>query len=400
MRGQDALRLVLLEIVPGVADQPDEVPRRLIVRTVLVHHVGPRKQRAGAGTGLPAGQRVDFEGDVVRRVLLHPAEEPRLAENRGGALLTERVLRCRKREARDLVLVHEVSVERERGDHLGAVREAGHSLEIGREHARAERVGEWQELVRDADGMPLLSEREPDPGRLTSGVEHGELLHRRQPVVERLRRSLRIEARLLELIDVDVHLLEVAVLDRRAVAHALPLADGDHVFRQVLVPGLREVGGHPIAEVVLAAPVVRHAHEDVGRAALAHQRREVFRLVPLVGHRDHLDLVTRPLREVLATRFVEPVAPADQLGSSADRQLERLSARVLREVRVVSVDFGPLRPEGRRDDEPAEGTVDEKGRWSRARLLRAGARSGALLGCRGEWRHLGRFGLSGVHSFC
>src|SRR5437773_6357017 len=165
--------------------------------------------------------------------------------------------------------------------------------------------------------MALVAEREADLGRLASGVEHGQPLHRHQPVVERLRWLVGIEAGLPEELRIDVHLLEVAVLDRDAVAHALPPADVDDVLRQILVPDLREVGGHLVAEVILAAPVMRHTHEDVGRAALAHQRREVLRLVALIRHGDDLELVCRLLLEknsgppssLASLRTLLPVSP-------------------------------------------------------------------------------------------
>jgi hypothetical protein len=74
----------------------------------------------------------------------------------------------------------------------------------------------------------------------------------------------------------------------------------------------------------------------------------------------------------------------DRPSSPADLGQPLLVARALGEVGIVGVDFGPGRPEGRRDQDLAERTVDEEGRGSRARRLRAGARSGALPGCQGR----------------
>ena len=88
-----------------------------LVRAVLVDEVGPREQRARARARLLARQRVHLEVHV-RRVLLEPAEEPRLAEDDRGALLPEGVFRIAERQARHLVLVDEIAEERERRDHL------------------------------------------------------------------------------------------------------------------------------------------------------------------------------------------------------------------------------------------------------------------------------------------
>src|SRR5207244_7751632 len=178
---------------------------------------------------LAARERVPLEGDVSG-VLLHPAEEPGLAEDRRRALPAEGVFGCRERDRRDLVRVDEIGIELERRHHLRAVREARGFLEVRRQHPRAERVREWQKLVGDAHGMALVAERETDLGWLAPGVEHGQLLHRHQPVVERLRWLVGIEASLLEELRVNVHLLEVLVLYRDDLAHALPQSDVDDVI--------------------------------------------------------------------------------------------------------------------------------------------------------------------------
>ena len=283
----------MLHVVLGVADEAHELPRRLLVRAVLIDQVRPRKQGPCAGAGLLARQCVDLEVHVGR-ILLQPAEEPRLAEDDRRALLAERVFGIAERETRHLVLQHEIAEKRQRSHHLRAVREAGGLVEPGAQHPRAPCVRERQELVGDSDRMALAADGKADLRRIAAlRIRDGQLLHRGQPVGERLRRIVRIEAGFLEHVDVDVHLLEVAVLDRDAVAHALPLADLCHVLREVLLVDLLEISRHPVAEVVLPAPVVRHAHEDVGRAALRHEGRQVLRLVALVGDRDDFDLVSR-----------------------------------------------------------------------------------------------------------
>ena len=182
-------------------------------------------------------------------------------------------------------------------------------------------MGEGQELVGDPDRMALAADGETHLRRLAAlWVGDGQLLHVRQPLVKSLGRIVRVEAGLLEHVDVDVHLLEVAVLDRDSVARALPPTDLDHVLRQILVPCLRQIGGHLVAEIVLPAPLVRHPHEHVGRAALGHERRQVLRLVSLVGDGNDLDLVPALLGELFPFGLVPlvelgvlfPVGPEDQ----------------------------------------------------------------------------------------
>src|SRR5262249_38862508 len=110
-------------------------------------------------------------------------------------------------------------------------------------------------------------------------------------------------------------------LERRAVTNVLPLPDRHHVLRDRLVPDLDEILRHRVTEVVLPTPLVRHPVEEVGRAGLSHERREVLRLVPLVRDGHHLDLVPRLLRELLAfldvplveVGLLVPVGPVDEL---------------------------------------------------------------------------------------
>ncbi len=319
--GEYPLQLVMLHVVLGIADEFHELPRHLLVRAVLVDQVRPGEQRAGTGARLLARQRVDLEVHIGC-VLLQPAEEPRFPKDDSGAFLPEGIFRIAECEARHMVLVDEIAEERERGHHLRAVGVAGGLVQVRTQHPRAPRVREGKELVRDPHRSTLAANGEPNLRRLAAlGVGNGQLLHVRQPLVEGLGRIVRIQAGLLEHVDVDVHLLEVAVLDGDPVADTLPLADLDHVLRQVVVVRLCQIGGHLVAEIVLAAPLVRHPHEDVGRAALGHERREVLGVVSLIRDGDHLDLVAGLLRKLfpfLRVPLVEvgvliPMGPEDQL---------------------------------------------------------------------------------------
>jgi hypothetical protein len=81
--------------------------------------------------------------------------------------------------------------------------------------------------------MALAADGETHLRRLTAlRVGDRQLLMSASHLSKVLGGSSGFEARLLEHVDVDVHLLEVAVLDRDPVAHALPLADLGHVLRQ------------------------------------------------------------------------------------------------------------------------------------------------------------------------
>ena len=141
------------------------------------------------------------------------------------------------------------------------------------------------------------------------------------PLVERLGGPIGVEAGLLEEVRVQVHHLEVAVLDGHSVADVLPQAHGEHVLRQILVPDLGQIVGHLVAEIVLPAPVMGHPHEHVRGAGFSHERRQVLGLVALVGNGDHFDLEAGLLGELLTLRrvpFVEfgvlvPVGPQDDL---------------------------------------------------------------------------------------
>src|SRR5205807_8753619 len=53
-----------------------------------------------------------------------------------------------------------------------------------------------------------------------------------------------------------------------------------------------------------ALPILRHAHEHVGRAALGHEAREVLGLVSLVRNGNHLDFVAGLLGELFAFGLV------------------------------------------------------------------------------------------------
>src|SRR4030095_5601142 len=101
---------------------------------------------------LLARQCVYLEVDI-RRVLFQPAEKPRLAENDGGPFLAKGIFRVSEREARHLVLQHEIAKERERSHHLRAVRVTGRLVEIRAQHPGAPRVREGEELVSDPDRM-------------------------------------------------------------------------------------------------------------------------------------------------------------------------------------------------------------------------------------------------------
>src|SRR5436305_6289849 len=53
-----SLHLMMVHVVRGIADEPHELPRHLLVRTVLVDEIRPREQRARARACLLARQCV------------------------------------------------------------------------------------------------------------------------------------------------------------------------------------------------------------------------------------------------------------------------------------------------------------------------------------------------------
>ena len=131
----------MFQVVLGIADEPVELPRHLLVRAVLVNQVRPGEQGTRTGAGLLTRQCVHLEVQIGR-VLLEPAEKPRLAEDDGGPFLAEGIFGIAERQAGDLVLQHQIAKERKRRDHLRAVRIAGGLFHIRTQQTGAPRVRE------------------------------------------------------------------------------------------------------------------------------------------------------------------------------------------------------------------------------------------------------------------
>src|SRR5207249_255258 len=115
-------------------DEPHELPRRLLVRAVLVNQVSPGEQGARTGAGLLTRQCVHLEVHIGR-VLLEPAEKPRLAEDDGGPFLAEGIFGIAERQAGDL-------------------------FHIRTQQTGAPRVREGEKLVRDPHWMTLAADGE------------------------------------------------------------------------------------------------------------------------------------------------------------------------------------------------------------------------------------------------
>ena len=279
---EDPLHLMMIHVVLRIADEPHELPRHLLVRAVLVDEVRPGEQGSGAGANLFARQRVDLEVHVGR-VLLQPAEEPRLAKDDGGAFLAEGIFGIAEREARHLVLHDQVAEERQRRHHLRAVGVTGGLVQIRAQHPRAPGVRKREELVRDADRSALAANGEAHLRRLASlGIGNRQLLQVREPNVKVLGGLSGFRPAFLNMSTL------MYICWKLPCSIGMPYRAPSTCRCRPCTSagsGRRSFPGRPAScrRNRTARPLVRHAHEDVGCAALGHERRQVLGLVSLVG---------------------------------------------------------------------------------------------------------------------